>query len=81
MHVIVNHFSKFVYIYKCKTGAAEDAANAILSYMALFGPIENIIHDPGSDYMSNVVKELNKYRTGTEGKLSGQTRKQWGRTV
>lgn len=69
MHVIVNHFSKFVYIYKCKTGAAEDAANAILSYMALFGPIENIIHDPGSDYMSNVVKELNKY-LGLERKVS-----------
>ena len=60
-HVIVNHFTKFVFIYPSADKSAEAAANAILTYRALYGPVSELISDPGSDYMSEVVSLLNKY--------------------
>ena len=61
LHVIVNHFTKYIYLYKTKSADATSAANAVLMYMAMFGPIQHIIHDPGSNYMSKVMEELNKH--------------------
>ena len=61
LHVIVNHFTKFVYLYKARSADAVTAANAVLLYMAMFGPVQHIISDPGSNYTSKVMQEVNRY--------------------
>ena len=61
MHVIINHFTKHVFLYVCKEKTAVTGADAIITYMAMFGRHDRIISDPGSDYTSNVVDQLNKY--------------------
>ena len=47
LHVIVNHFTKFVYLYKARSADAVTAANAVLMYMAMFGPVQHIISEIG----------------------------------
>ena len=69
LHVIVNHFTKFVYLYKAKSADAVTAANAVLLYMAMFGPVQHIISDPGSNYTSKVMQEVNRYM-GLQRKVS-----------
>ncbi len=59
-HVLVNHFSKFVLIVATKTADAIDAARAILKYKSTIGPVRVLMSDPGSNYTSQVVLELNK---------------------
>jgi hypothetical protein len=61
MHVIVNHFTKHVFLFPAKTKDAESAANAIITYMAMFGRFSRLISDPGSDYTSDIVRRLNQY--------------------
>ena len=61
LHVIVNHFTKFVYVYPSASKSATAAANAILSYRAIYGPVLEVTHDPGSDYTSKTVEELARY--------------------
>ena len=58
-HVVMNHFSKFVLIYATKTADAIDAARAVLRYRSTIGPFRVIMSDPGSNYMSKVMDELN----------------------
>ena len=58
-HIIVNHFSKYIFIHPAPSQNAKDAARAILRYRAIVGPVQAIISDPGSNYQSEVVKELN----------------------
>ena len=57
-HVIVNNFTKLVFIYPCKELTAESAARAILRYRTLYGPIAEIAHDRGSDYTADINKHL-----------------------
>ena len=61
LHVIVNYFTKHVFLYVCKDKTAVTGADAIITYMALFGRHDRLQSDPGSDYTSNVVAQLNKY--------------------
>ena len=58
-HVVMNHFSKFVLIYATKTADAIDAARAVLRYRSTIGPFRVMMSDPGSNYMSKVMDELN----------------------
>ena len=58
-HVVMNHFSKFVLIYATKTADAIDAARAVLRYRSTIGPFRVMMSDPGSNYMSKVMNELN----------------------
>jgi len=60
-HVIVNAFSKLVYIYPAKDQSAETAAQAIISYMATYGSCDKLISDNGSEYGSAIVKELTRF--------------------
>ena len=63
-HVIVNHFTKLVFIYPCQELNAKTAVRAILRYRALYGPIaevEALASDQGSDYMSEAVRQLNEW--------------------
>ena len=61
MHVIVNHFTKHVFLYPSKTKDAESAANAIITYISMFGRFTRLISDPGSDYTAKVVELLKGY--------------------
>ena len=61
MHVIVNHFTKHVYLYPSKNKEATSAADALITYVSLFGRFRNLISDPGSDYSSRVLEALNGY--------------------
>ena len=61
IHVFVNHFTKHVYLHPSKSQDAEGAANAILTYISLFGRFTKLISDPGSDYVADTVAQLNKY--------------------
>ena len=65
MHVVVNMFTKHVYLYVCKDKTATTGADSIVTYMALFGRHDRLMTDPGSDYTSKVVDELNKYLSYT----------------
>ena len=46
-HVIVNQFSKYVFIHPTKTANAQDAAKALLRYIATVGPVRTLRTDPG----------------------------------
>ena len=61
MHVIVNQFTKHVYLYPSKDKEATSAADALITYVSLFGRFRNLISDPGSEYTSEVLKQLNAY--------------------
>jgi exodeoxyribonuclease-3 len=61
IHVLVNHFTKHVYLHPSKLQNAEGAANAILTYISLFGRFTKLISDPGSDYTADTVLQLNRY--------------------
>ena len=61
MHVIINHFTKHVFLYVCTDKTAITGADAIITYMAMFGRFDRILTDPGSDYTSKVVEQLNQY--------------------
>ena len=61
MHVLVNHFTKHVFLFPSKLKNAEGAANAIITYISMFGRFSRVMTDPGSDYGSDVVAQLNAY--------------------
>ena len=60
MHVIVNHFTKYVFIFPSKDNSKESAANALTAYIGIFGIVETIHADQGSDYTSALVETLIK---------------------
>ena len=61
LHVIVNHFTKHVFLFPSKSKDAVGAANALLTYVSMFGRFTRLISDPGSDYASDTVQKLNEY--------------------
>ena len=61
MHVLVNQFTKHVFLYPSKSKDAENAANALITYISLFGRFDRLISDPGSDYSAQVVAKVNEY--------------------
>ena len=61
MHVLVNHFTKHVFLFPSKLKNAEGAANAIITYVSMFGRFNRVMTDPGSDYGSDIVSKLNTY--------------------
>ena len=61
IHVIVNHFTKHVYLHPSKSKDATSAANALITYVSMFGRFARLISDPGSDYASDTVRMLNEY--------------------
>ena len=61
MHVVVNQFTKHTFLFVSKDKTAQSGADAVITYMALFGRHNGIQTDPGADYTAKVVEELNKY--------------------
>jgi hypothetical protein len=59
--VIVEHFTKFVAVYPDKEYTGESIARALMRFFASYGLFDELISDPGSDIMSRVVSQLNKW--------------------
>lgn len=60
LQVIQNHFTKYVLIYPCKDNTKETAADALMVYVGLFGHVDQICADQGSDYTSDLFETLAK---------------------
>ena len=59
--VIVEHFTKFVSIYPTAFHTAEETAKAMFLHYTRYGKFEEVISDPGSDFMSSTVVLLNRF--------------------
>lgn len=59
--VIVNHFTKLVFLYAAKTHNAINMATALFVYISIYGLVDILYSDPGSDLMSEAVEQLNKW--------------------
>lgn len=57
---IVDSFSKFAQIYKIKTVNALDIVDKLLEYFSFYQIPNEIIHDSGTEFNNNLVKELLK---------------------
>jgi hypothetical protein len=58
---MVNHHTHFVHLYPVKAYDAIGVANAMMSYVGYFGLFDELASDPGSDLMSEAVRELNAW--------------------
>lgn len=59
--VLVNHFTKFTALYPTADKTAITLARALMQYFATYGLVEKVLSDPGSDLMSKVVAQLNRW--------------------
>ena len=59
--VVVEHFTKFVAVYPESEYDGVSVAKSLLRFFASYGLFEELISDPGSDIMSKVVQNLNKW--------------------
>jgi hypothetical protein len=63
--VIINLFTKLIAVYPYKTISGLHTSVSVLKYICSYGLIEKIYTDPGSDFTSNIVKDLNKWLGST----------------
>jgi len=59
--VVVNLFSGLTSLYPYRVIKSENTAIAIIQYVADYGMVDEIHSDPGKDYTSHLVADLNKY--------------------
>ncbi len=57
---IIDTFSRFTEIYKCKTVRASEAAKALISWSGRYGCPEKITSDGGSQYRNTLWREIAK---------------------
>jgi len=59
--VIVNLFTKITALYPSKDKEAITTATSLVHYFGTYGVVHNLHSDPGSDFTSELIKELVKY--------------------
>ena len=59
--VVVEHKTKHTSLYPIKEVNAQNVARAIFQYMCTFGLHDEIITDPGVEYMNDTVAQLNAW--------------------
>jgi len=59
--LIVEHFSHFPQAYAAKSYDETSVVSALLKHFATFGMFDEIVSDPGSAFMSAVVKQFNTW--------------------
>jgi len=59
--VLVNHFTKLTHIFPVKKKDADTTARCLLTYFSLYGRVEQVRSDQGSDFDSEVVRQLHLY--------------------
>jgi hypothetical protein len=57
----VEHFSHFPHAYAAKSYDETSVVAALLKHFATFGMFDEIVSDPGSAFMSEVVKQFNRW--------------------
>lgn len=67
--VVVDHFSKHAQVYAATDYTAQTLATALFQYYTTFGVFHELYSDPGSDMLSDVVKQLNAW-LGVEHRVS-----------
>jgi hypothetical protein len=61
LQVCTEHFTKFTSLYASADKSAESAARAMFSHYVTYGQFDQVITDPGSDYMSGTIVLLNQF--------------------
>lgn len=56
--VLVNFFTHYVYLYPVKHKDAKTTATCIFHYICTFGLFDQLRSDPGSDFTSDMMKQL-----------------------
>ena len=59
--LLVEHFSHYPYVYAAKDYSAETVAITLFKHYTTAGVFDQLASDPASNFMSEVVKQLNKY--------------------
>jgi hypothetical protein len=59
--VIVNHFTKFTFLYPAKNKSASTIATALFTYFSYYGLVDCIMSDPGTEFANDVVDQLHKW--------------------
>jgi len=59
--VVVDHFKKYVWGYVAKDYSAMSVATALFVFYCTFGVFDEVWTDPGSNILSDVVEQLNKW--------------------
>jgi hypothetical protein len=67
--VVINLFTRLVAIYPYKSISSRHTSLSVLKYICSYGLVDEIHTDPGSDFTSNIVSDLNKL-LGTVHKFS-----------
>ena len=58
---VVQYFTKYVSLYPVKDNSAQTMATSLFQHFCRFGIHDQLISDPGSDLMSEIVILLNKW--------------------
>ena len=58
--ILVEHFSHFPQVYAAKDYSAETVVATLLKHFSTFGAFDELVSDPGSSFMSEVVKQFNE---------------------
>jgi len=61
VYVMRDHFTKFVYISPTPRKDATAAASVVFLYCVLYGAVKVLMSDPGSDFTSGLMEQLNKW--------------------
>ena len=59
--LIVEHFSHFPQAYPAKDYSADTVARVLFKHFCTFGVFDQLASDPGSSFMSDVIKCLNRW--------------------
>ena len=59
--MVVEHFSHFPFVYAAKDYTAETVAKVLFKHYCHHGTFEQLASDPGSAFMSEVIRQLNRW--------------------
>ena len=59
--VVINLFTRLTGIFPYKSISAPNTALAIVKYMSTYGKVDTIYSDPGCDFTSTLIADLNKF--------------------
>ena len=59
--MVVEHFCHFPFVYAAKDYTAETVATVLFKHYCHHGTFEELASDPGSVFMSDVLKQLNSW--------------------
>ena len=58
IHVVVNHYTSFVFLFPAKDNSAKSMAAALFKFFITYGRYDEIVSDPGSNLTAGLTEEL-----------------------